>query len=87
MNRHGIVAADMLKGKLSESCLHAIKAHDRSMVAEPQGVLDESLIFADTLATMIEDQAVTVAIDGVALDRAFEEESKTKPCIREHPCL
>lgn len=84
MSRHGMVAAEMLKGKLSESCLHAIRAHDRRTGVEPQGILDESLIFADALATLMEDQAVTTAVDGVALDRALEEESKTKPWISEN---
>jgi len=41
MSRHGMVAAEMLKGKLSESCLHAIRAHDRRTGVEPQGILDE----------------------------------------------
>ena len=84
MSRHGMAAAEMLKGKLSESCLHAIRAHDRRTGVEPQGILDESLIFADALATLMEDQAVTTAVDEVALDRALEEESKTKPWISEN---
>ncbi len=55
MTRHRIVAADKLRGRLSERALHAITAHDHRTGVRPKSLLDESLIFADSLAVLIED--------------------------------
>jgi predicted hydrolase (HD superfamily) len=81
MTRHGIVAAEMLRGRLSERALHAIMAHDHRTGVRPEGLLDESLIFADSLAVLVEDQALYASADESALDRALRNESEEKPWI------
>lgn len=55
MSRHGVVTAEILKGKLSESALYAIKAHDHRTGFKPKSILDKSLIAVDALVTFIED--------------------------------
>jgi predicted hydrolase (HD superfamily) len=84
MSRHGIVAAEMLEGKIADDALHAIMAHDHRTGVKPRGLLDESLIFADSLAVLMEDQALGTSEDVLALDLALKEESKRKPWISEN---
>ena len=55
MSKHGIVASEILKGKLPETCLYAIKCHDYRTGFKPKSKLDNALIVADTLAVIIED--------------------------------
>lgn len=54
MKMHGVVAAEMLKGKLPEKCLYAIKAHDYRSGFKPKSKLDKALIATDSLASLIE---------------------------------
>ena len=54
MSKHGIVASEILKGKLPETCLYAIKCHDYRTGFKPKSKLDNALIVADTLAVIIE---------------------------------
>jgi len=44
MSRHGLVASEMLAGKLSEEGLHAISAHDHRAGIKPESILDKALI-------------------------------------------
>jgi len=55
MSKHGIVASEILEGKLPETCLYAIKCHDYRTGFKPKSKLDNALIVADTLAVIIED--------------------------------
>ena len=43
MSMHGLVAASMLEGKVSEGVLHAIMSHDHRTGVEPVSLLDRSL--------------------------------------------
>jgi len=54
MRKHGLVAAKMLEGKLSEECLHAIRAHDYRTGVKPESILDKALITADCFSILIE---------------------------------
>lgn len=54
MKMHGVVAAEMLKGKLTEKCLYAIKAHDHRSGFKPKCKFDKALIATDSLASLIE---------------------------------
>ena len=83
MSKHGIVAAEMLKGRLSEGGLHAIRAHDHRAGVAPRGLLDESLIFADGLAVLVEDQGLSSTADAPALERALRVEGDEKPWVAE----
>ncbi|MEM3696242.1 MAG: HDIG domain-containing protein [Candidatus Bathyarchaeia archaeon] len=55
MKMHGVVAAEMLKGKLPKKCLYAIKAHDYRSGIKPKSKLDKALIATDSLASLIEN--------------------------------
>ena len=81
MSRHGIVAVEKLRGRLSEGALYAIIAHDHRTGVRPESLLDESLIFADSLAVLMEDQVLDASADESALDRALRDESEEKPWI------
>lgn len=84
MHRHGIVAAEMLEGKLSDTALHAIRSHDHRTEVKPQTPLDGSLIFADSLAVLMEDQGLTPLVDASSSHRALREEANSKPWISEN---
>lgn len=53
MERHGLVSAEMLEGRLPEECLHAIKAHNESVGVKAESLLDKSLIAADAVSGLI----------------------------------
>ncbi len=53
MSRHGLVASEMLKGKISEEGLHAIRAHDHRTGIKPESVLDKALIASDAISSFI----------------------------------
>jgi len=59
MSRHGLVASEMLEGKLSEEDLHAIRAHDHRSGIKPESVLDRALIASDAISNFI---AATAAV-------------------------
>ena len=81
MSRHGLLAAEMLRGKLSEEALHAIRSHDHNTGVKPRSLMDEALIFADCLSHLIKDQAITDTVDEAKLNQALKDESETKPWI------
>lgn len=83
MSQHGIKASELLKGKLPERVLHAIKAHDHRTGVEPRALLDESLRFADSLATFIEDQPTATPWDVKSLGERLQQEAQMKPWIAE----
>jgi len=53
MSKHGLVAAKMLKGRLSEECLYAIRAHDHRTGVKPKSVLDKALIASDIVSIFV----------------------------------
>ena len=53
-HKHGTVAAEKLKRKLPEHCIHAIKAHDSRTGLKAESKLDKALIASDSLANLIE---------------------------------
>lgn len=83
IDSHGKVAAEALKGKLSDGGLRAIISHDHRSGVEPQTLLDESLIFADSLAVIIENRGLDILADTSSWHRALREESDSKPWISE----
>jgi len=60
LHEHGIVAAEKLKGKLPEHCIHAIRAHDSGTGLKTESKLDKALIASDSLANLIERTDRTV---------------------------
>jgi len=53
MDRHGLVSAEMLEGKLPENCLRAIKAHNERTGVNAENMLDKALIAADAVSGLI----------------------------------
>jgi predicted hydrolase (HD superfamily) len=53
-SQHGVLTAEQLNDKLPTNALQAIKAHDIRTGVKPEGLMDEAIIFADSLAKFIE---------------------------------
>ncbi len=66
--RHGIIAAQKLDGRVSESILHAIRSHDHRTGVVPTTLLDKSLRFADAMSKLVEKPE---ALDGKPWIRAL----------------
>lgn len=60
MRKHGLVASEMLEGRLPENCLHAIRAHDYRTGVKPESPLDCALIASDCVWGLI--VRVTLAV-------------------------
>jgi len=56
-SQHGIQASLRLRDKLPSNAIHAIQSHDYRTEIKPESLLDEALIFADSLAGFIESRA------------------------------
>lgn len=83
MNRHGIVASQILKGKLPEIALHAIRAHDYRTGIKPRSLLDKALKAADILTILIEEfQAQNTPITLRTLKHKLDRETPEKPWFR-----
>jgi len=54
MRKHGVVAAEKLKGRLPEEAIYAIKAHDYRTGFKPKSRLDKALIAADSAAVLMD---------------------------------
>jgi putative nucleotidyltransferase with HDIG domain len=80
-SRHGLVAASLLEGMVSEKVLYAIRSHDHRTGIEPITQLDKSLKFADSFAVLLENQSVRTVPDIDELSRLIESESRVKPWI------
>jgi len=59
MRKHGVAAAEKLKERLPENCIHAIKAHDYRTGIKAKSKLDSALIATDSLASLIEKMGKT----------------------------
>ncbi len=87
--RHGVIAAEALRDRLPEEALHAIRSHDHRTWIEPRSLLDKSLIFADSLAVILEDSRRDSQRDGieghipsgVLADKPWIRENVEKFCI------
>lgn len=49
-SQHGMKASEQLGNRLPQDAIHAIQAHDYRTSVKPESLLDEALIFADSLA-------------------------------------
>ncbi len=83
MSKHGLAAAQTLKGKLSLGALHAIRAHDYRTGIKPTSLLDNALIAADMVTTLIEDlQAQNTPITSAALKNMLRQQTAQKPWLK-----
>jgi predicted hydrolase (HD superfamily) len=83
-SRHGLVAAEILEGRLPDASLHAIKAHDHRSGVKPVTLLDRALVFADNLAILIDNQKLRTPCTPEALFNAIRNEGQNKPWIAEN---
>lgn len=82
-SKHGVVAANMLRGKLPEEALYAVMSHDHRTGFTPFSKLDHSLVFADALAVLAEEGGLEKPVTDEALEVALTKVSAGKPWIRE----
>src|SRR4030042_654471 len=80
--RHGVAAAQVLGGRLSEEALHAIASHDHRSGGEPGALLDHSLILADALAVLIAETDLRKPGSAWAFPMGLPEIADTKTSIR-----
>jgi len=80
-SQHGIKAAAILDGRVSEEVLQAIMVHDHRTGQKAATLLDRSLIFSDSLAILIEDQSLDHDSDEEEIAEAISLEATTKPWI------
>ncbi len=82
-NRHGVVAAKRLEGKLPERCLYAIKTHDYRTGFKPKTRLDKAIIIGDSLVVLTEEIGEKHEELNIELLKAeIEMFSDEKPWIR-----
>jgi predicted hydrolase (HD superfamily) len=82
-SKHGVLAANTLRGKLPEEALYAVMSHDHRAGFKPFSKLDHSLVFADALATLTEEGGLEKPVTDEALEAALTRVSAEKPWIRE----
>lgn len=88
MSRHGVVAAEKLKGKLPEHCLYAIKAHDYRTEFKPENRLDKALVAVDAVAIVVERSWRTIEqLDATMLSEEVERASVSQPWFRDNVLL
>ena len=80
-SQHGIKAAAILDGMVSREILLAIMAHDHRAGQKATTLLDRALIFADSLAILIEDQSLDQDSDEEQITEAITFEAIKKPWI------
>jgi predicted hydrolase (HD superfamily) len=81
--KHGVLAADMLRGKLPERALYAVMSHDHRAGFTPFSKLDHSLVYADALALLAEEGGLEKPVTDETLEAALTRVSAEKPWIRE----
>ncbi len=72
-DKHGIIAAELLKGKLPEEALHAIMSHDYRTGVSPISKLDKALVFADALAHIFSNMRDIPKFEYFLFEKALKE--------------
>lgn len=84
LSEHGPRAAEILKGKISDEGLQAIRAHDYRSGYTPSSDLGRSLVFADSLAIFIEEEALPPDLDINKIEKALDRLGEEKKWIRDN---
>ncbi|MFP3950731.1 MAG: hypothetical protein ACLFVP_01085 [Candidatus Bathyarchaeia archaeon] len=84
LSEHGPRAAEILKGKLSEGGLQAISAHDFRSGYTPSSDLDISLVFADSLAVLLEEHPVPPDLEFDEFRKVLDRFAEEKKWIRDN---
>jgi predicted hydrolase (HD superfamily) len=81
---HGILAGEILQGKLSNQAIEAIKSHDYRTQIKPKNRLARVLIACDALDVLLElMQVKEMNIDKVRVTQLLETWTIEKPWLRE----
>lgn len=90
-SQHGVLAAQMLEGKLPSDCLDAIKRHDHRTGLKPETDLDFALILCDSVSIILEqsNRKPPVKYDDfmVMLDYVSAEKPWLRKLVLENPVL
>ena len=82
-NKHGVVTAKRLEGRLPERCLYAIKSHDYRTGFKPKTKLDKAIIIVDSMVVLMEEIGKKHEELNVELLKAeIERVSDEKPWIK-----
>ena len=82
MTKHGVAATEILKGRLPEDCLYAIKSHDHRTGFKPESRLAKSLVIADSLAVVIEKTGSDRTLSVEELEAGVERVSVEGPLLK-----
>ncbi len=83
MSKHGLVSAKMLRGRLPEHELYAIKAHDYRTGFKPRTSLDCALVATDTLAVFLDKtRKVTTELTVEFVLSEIDSASESQPWIK-----
>jgi len=83
MSKHGLVSAKMLRGRLPEHELYAIKAHDYRTGFKPRTSLDCALVATDTLAVFLgKTRKVTTELTVEFVLSEIDSASESQPWIK-----
>jgi putative nucleotidyltransferase with HDIG domain len=87
---HGLITAEMLKGKLPDECVQAIKAHNERTGVEPDSMMAKALIAADAVSGLIVPTALMMPtrklseVKAKSLKKKFGDKSFARTVSREN---
>jgi len=79
MTKHGIVTSEILRNKLPQDCLYAIRSHDYRTGFKPESKLDKALIIADTLTLIVEKVKKSEELSVERVEKEIERVSEKQP--------
>jgi len=81
MSKHGLVAAELLEGRLPRDCLQAIRAHDHRTGVVPRNIIDKALIASDALSQVFSELVERGESGELAVmnSNAFRKKFEEKP--------
>ena len=84
MTKHGMVTIEILRERLPQDCLYAIKSHDYRTGFKPRSKLDKALVVADTLAVIIGKVEKSGELSVERIEQEIERVSGEKPWYEEN---
>lgn len=84
MNKHGLMAAELLEGRLPRACLQAIRAHDHRTGVVPRNIIDKALIVSDAMSRFFSElverggNGELAMMDSKSFRKKFEEKPLKK---------
>lgn len=88
--KHALISAEMLEGKLPEDCLRAIRAHNFKRTGiEPENKMDNALIASDAISGLIVATALVMPNKKIkearveSVEKKFDDSSFAKSIDRE----